>query len=253
MEITVGADPEVFLQDLMGEVRSAIGHIGGTKNNPRKTKNGTVQEDNVAAEFNISPASSAQVFADNIAGGLDDINELIANRGLMLSEKASAIFDMMELRDKKAHIAGCDPDFDVWSKTTNTPPKISGTNFRCVGGHVHVGFKARDDSAIANFIKCLDLFLAVPAVLVEDKERKKLYGKAGAFRLTSYGIEYRTLSNFWIFSEAKCKWVFDQVIAAILAHDSLIVPLTVQEAINSHDADMVKKLTETYSLTPVPA
>jgi hypothetical protein len=32
----------------------------------------------------------------------------------------------------------------------------------------------------------------------KDKERRKLYGKPGAFRPKPYGCEYRVLSNAWV-------------------------------------------------------
>jgi hypothetical protein len=51
-------------------------------------------------------------------------------------------------------------------------------------------------------IKFIDLFTAIPSVLLDPgesgKARRELYGKAGAFRYTPYGLEYRTLSNYWM-------------------------------------------------------
>lgn len=40
------------------------------------------------------------------------------------------------------------------------------------------------------------MYIGVPSVLLDtDKKRRKLYGKAGCFRLTGYGFEYRVLSS----------------------------------------------------------
>jgi len=51
-------------------------------------------------------------------------------------------------------------------------------------------------------IPLLDLFCGIPSVLLDisndAKIRRQLYGKAGDYRLPFHGIEYRTLSNFWI-------------------------------------------------------
>ena len=42
--------------------------------------------------------------------------------------------------------------------------------------------------------------MGLPAVRRDSQDkRRKLYGQAGRFRPTSYGIEYRTLSNYWTF------------------------------------------------------
>jgi len=62
----------------------------------------------------------------------------------------------------------------------------------------------------------MDLFLGVPSVLIDDgKERKKLYGKAGAYRYKPYGVEYRTLSNFWVFEPGLIDWVWNQTEKAL--------------------------------------
>ena len=40
-----------------------------------------------------------------------------------------------------------------------------------------------------------------------QKERRKLYGMAGEYRLPAHGIEYRTLSNFWLRSPVLADFV----------------------------------------------
>jgi hypothetical protein len=53
-----------------------------------------------------------------------------------------------------------------------------------------------------------------------DKQRRLLYGKAGAFRFKTYpngdfGAEYRTLSNFWIADLELVKFIYAQMDKAI--------------------------------------
>ena len=71
MNFTIGADPELFLADARGKFISAVGLIGGTKKEPLQVpmyETGfCVQEDNVAAEFNIPPTDNANTFAWHIA------------------------------------------------------------------------------------------------------------------------------------------------------------------------------------------
>jgi hypothetical protein len=45
---------------------------------------------------------------------------------------------------------------------------------------------------------------------VYDNElrRRTMYGRAGACRFKTYGVEYRTLSNAWLNSPELIKWVF---------------------------------------------
>ena len=56
----------------------------------------------------------------------------------------------------------------------------------------------------ARLVPLLDIFVGNTAVLLDqtDKEgaieRRKHYGRAGEYRLPVYGLEYRTLSNFWL-------------------------------------------------------
>jgi hypothetical protein len=62
-------------------------------------------------------------------------------------------------------------------------------------------------------IYLLDLFLAVPSLWL-DKDftsvaRRKLYGQCGRYRPKDYGIEYRSLGNFWLQSPRLVSWIYD--------------------------------------------
>ena len=88
----------------------------------------------------------------------------------------------------------------------NNPPSLDGTNLRSCGGHLHIGFdRAKNDMmARPHLVRILDLVAGVPSIIIDkDKDRRKLYGKAGAHRPKMIeagdpydGVEYRTLSNF---------------------------------------------------------
>jgi hypothetical protein len=47
------------------------------------------------------------------------------------------------------------------------------------------------------------------ALLNEHPLARKLYGAAGRYRQPSYGVEYRTLSNFWLASPELVELVYD--------------------------------------------
>jgi hypothetical protein len=55
--------------------------------------------------------------------------------------------------------------------------------------------------------------LAIPFILIEKnnnaKERKQIYGKAGTYRYPLHGIEYCSLSNYWLFSPLFVDIVYD--------------------------------------------
>jgi hypothetical protein len=62
-------------------------------------------------------------------------------------------------------------------------------------------------------VKRLDAVLGVVSVGLfqkyDDPRRRHLYGKAGEYRLTKYGIEYRVLSNAWLVHPALHMFVYE--------------------------------------------
>lgn len=213
-QILIGADPELFVVNVHNKFISSIGKFGGSKQVPRPIgQNCHIQEDNVAVEFNIPPADTKAAFVTSINFALEDLVKRAGQLNLQLSIVASAQFDKDQLRSPQAKVFGCDPDKNAWTHEQNPSPKCADQSLRSAGGHVHVGCTMFPAFDIA---RAMDLYLGVPSIAVDqDKRRRVLYGKAGAYREKSYGMEYRTLSNFWLKSDKLKEWVYDQTMAAL--------------------------------------
>jgi len=217
--VTLGSDPEIFLVDENDTTRfiSAIGKIGGTKEYPRHVGDGiALQEDCTAVEFCIPPSKTKEELVSNIEMGLLKIAKAIEGKGLNMAIVASAHFANEELLHPLAVLAGCDPDFCAWNGEANESADLLLTNLRVAGAHIHVGYENPSEEVSLAIVKAMDLFLGVPSILMDtDTERKQLYGKSGCFRFKPYGVEYRTLSNFWLKSPELIKWVFTNTQKAI--------------------------------------
>ena len=208
MKFLIGADPEFFIKKKYGGYASAVGLIGGSKWEPKKIDEDghAILEDNVAVEFNIKPASSFDEFRSSIHKVLDHIRGILP--GYEFSKESAVSFPQEELMTPEAQMFGCEPDFDAWRECVNEKPCADDKNLRSAGGHIHVGSDLAINNPVA-VIRAMDLFLGVPSTQLDAGTlRRELYGKAGCFRAKSYGAEYRTLSNFWIFDDSLIQWAF---------------------------------------------
>lgn len=244
----LGADPETFLQDKNGNPISAIGYINADKWNPMQIpdmpKGYTLQEDNVSLEYGIPPAKSADEYVLHIQKVMQKSLEYLPN--LSFSKLSCIIFPEEQLRHPLAHIFGCEPDFDAWTGKENHKPTPPHPYMRSAGGHIHVETK-KDPRAV---VRAMDLFLGVPSVLMDKGEaRKQMYGACGAHRIKPYGVEYRTLSNFWIFEEKLIRWVWDNTERSINSEvDVLAEQEAIFTAINENNKEVAKRLVYKYNL-----
>lgn len=251
----LGADPEVFLQDPSNKFLSVIGKIGAGKFDPLQIedmpKGFTLQEDNVALEFGIPPASSADEFVHHIRAVME--KGLSKLPGLSFSKLSCTVFPEDQMQHPLAHTFGCEPDFNAWTGKENPKPKPPHPFMRSAGGHVHIETKL-DPKLVG---RACDLFLGVPSVIMDDgAARRKLYGKPGSIRFKPYGVEYRTLSNFWIFDDDLIRWVWNNTKRALNELDgSEMFPedLTseahrIQSCINNNDVKLAKELVKEYQI-----
>jgi hypothetical protein len=109
-------------------------------------------------------------------------------------------------------------------------------------------------------VPLLDILLGNTCVLIDRNEfaveRRKVYGRAGEYRTPKHGLEYRTLSNFWLQSYQIMGFVFGMArFAYIIAVNDLVYPEkkygkyilnmvdqeNVIEAINNNNFDLAYK------------
>lgn len=203
----LGSDPEVLLCDQTGKHISSIGYINADKWHPMQipgmAEGFTLQEDNVTLEYGIPPAASAQELINHLEAVMNKSLEYLPN--LSFSKLSCTVYDQDQMLTPQAHIFGCEPDFNAWTCEPNPPPNPPHPFMRSAGGHIHVETKEHP----LEVTKAMDMCLGVASVLMDKGElRKQMYGKAGAHRKKPYGVEYRTLSNFWIFDKKYIEWVW---------------------------------------------
>lgn len=200
--ITFGADPEVFVHDVgKDRIIPSCGLFGGEKGNPRfGGKFGGYLEDNVTLEINPNVFASLEGVKSNVHGVIKDLRLLHKNKYSFVFDSA-ILFKDEDLQHANAKAFGCDPDWDAYinKKRERIDPAQVG-NWRFAGGHIHIGADPWPDKYPKYiFIKLLELFAYLPFVTSDKQpERRPWYGQAGLFRSKSYGVEYRTPSNFWL-------------------------------------------------------
>lgn len=215
MNILIGADPEIWIVDnKTGKPISAEGLFEGTKAAPKKVQGGAIQVDGMAAEFNVDPASNQFEFARNIITVLIELREEIKRNNPDLDFSFSftpvAYFgsEYIQAQPEHAKELGCTPDYNAYEGGAANPTPDADMPFRTASGHIHVGWGEGLDvadpehlEACCMFVKQMDAFVGGRVAAIEGPDghiRRELYGKAGAFRPKSYGVEYRTSSNVWL-------------------------------------------------------
>lgn len=266
MSISIGADPEMLLIDQDGDFVSVEGLVGGTKDKPVPLKGmedyfmeGTaVQEDNVMLEFNTSPAPDWSRFEDTVMQCLSRINDnILRPADLQWSQECSGTYSLTALSTPQGSMFGCSPDMDAYTKDRTkaiSPNSLGSTRFS--GGHIHLGYD--NPKGIPDFVivQLCDAFMGLQEVRRKKSQgpRREFYGTAGRYRSKSYGVEYRTLSNAWLFDYDLLRAVSmgaDRLARYIDEGDStrlqrlyMEMPMhEVQRAINTEDSSLARELT----------
>lgn len=221
MKITIGCDPELFVtQD--GKFRSAHGLIPGTKEEPFKVRNGAVQVDGMALEYNIDPVDNADDFVAYNQIVMAQMKEMVPGYEFAIIPSCKFNGNHFRAQPDEAKELGCTPDYNAYSMRANPRPD-NKTTMRTASGHIHIGGFPSDNpdgdehmTRCATLIKQLDCYLGLTSLLWDkDTLRRKMYGAAGAFRPKPYGVEYRVLSNAWLLNENRMRFVFNQTVQAV--------------------------------------
>ena len=256
-KLKFATDAELFVRDhKTGLLTSMAGLLGADKYNKRiLTDDVRIQEDNVLLEYDINPHTEMDMFLKNIESAMALSRGEAEKLGFEVVDRVcSHTYSQAELETfhKDAFVFGCDPDFNALTGEMNAKPQARNPGLRTAGAHVHIGFSdirpvTMQDQQVLG-VMC-DYFLGLPSLILDSGDdamrRRELYGKAGAVRFKPYGIEYRTLSNFWVFEETNRRFIWDQANKAFdtMVGDfnrlvNIIDPMDVQHVINTGDAAM---------------
>lgn len=245
MQLLIGADPEVFVKQ-GDKFISAHDMVKGSKKHPLPVRNGAVQVDGMALEFNIDPAATEEEFLFNVVDVMDQLKAMVPKFEVVATPVAEFGAEYIAAQPEEAKILGCDPDFNAWDMKENIPPNAE-LPFRTAAGHIHIGWTDKANvkdilhlGMIEGLVKQLDFFLGLPSVVFDDDvKRREMYGKAGAFRPKPYGCEYRTLSNKWLTSKGLMSLVYRNVHEAVnqlLAGETMFEKYgDIQHVINTSD------------------
>lgn len=243
---TIGADPEMFIiNEKTRAVVSAIGLIPGEKGNPWRDPSWGpgfgIEIDNILVEYNIPPVDTKEDFIEVVNFMKDYIDRYLKhiNPELGILCASSMMVDKDQLDNPIAQLFGCCPDFNCYTGAPNPRPRGEKTNLRSAGFHVHYGYEHPSIDQSVEMVKYFDIFLGLMSLLFDtDRKRRSLYGKAGCYRLTSYGVEYRTLSSRMGEDDTTLNLIYDGVVAATQAYEiGLRLPndKDVVRAINNSD------------------
>ena len=268
LQLTLGSDPELMLADAKtAQIVSALRILKQDKRNPIHIEDGIkMYADNVLVEASFTPASSVEGVVNRLRCVLCSMQATLGN-DYFLVPRASHVYGEAELGPKPAVMKGqlppeweigCMPSQDVYSGQEHIPTPFAD-GLRTGSFHIHIGnanFTDPEEKMLLTrkskekAIRLMDIFVGCPSILF-DKDpsspaRRALYGKAGNFRPTKYGVEYRVLGNYALSSPSLTELVYELTSLAMSkiedgSADSIINSYDendIQNAINNADLSM---------------
>ena len=225
--VTMGCDPEFFFVDGRGKVVGSekvlpekgmkfqpsnrdydFGYYDGDYNKP------IFIVDGVQAELNPEPNTCRALLANDIHSCFVQLRRMLKEKGHKLNLSFDPLVKItqkeLDSLSEKSKIFGCAPSSNVYQTRNQARIRVNPKKYlkRSAGGHIHLGAdqwqrglrKKLKNAAVV--VPILDLVVANTCVLIDrhpgNKERRANYGRCGEYRIKSYGIEYRALSNFWL-------------------------------------------------------
>lgn len=263
-EVNLGCDPEFFFTTKKGT-------IGAEKVLPKAGLSafgqGKIIIDGVQAELNPAPDTCRDSLASHMVACFRQLESTLSTQkdiSCDFSVTSEISKENLEELAKSSQKFGCAPSKSISTEKSKLDiKKVDGTKYRtrAAGGHIHLGVADYDDDVhralkedYKQTVALLDIVCGNTAVLIDrDKgniERRKLYGRAGEYRLPKHGLEYRTLSNFWLMSKPLMSFALGMARYAVLlmadddyknyfnAFTSKVTQKKVHKAINNNDFDL---------------
>jgi hypothetical protein len=216
--VTFGCDPEFFFER-DGQVIGSEKVLAEKPNPPRKRNpygyydpipNELISyrrfvQDGVQAELNPHGNGCRANLAYSMAACFKVLKTHLAEMpGVSVSFKSMVEVSPEELDSlsPRSKALGCLPSLNIYEEGATVGVDGHTYRKRTAGGHIHLGLEGLLKSNAVKLVPILDLLVGNTSVLIDRDphaaERRLHYGRAGEYRLPSHGLEYRTLSNFWM-------------------------------------------------------
>lgn len=202
--VTMGMDPEFFLADPHGHILPAFQVLADKKTSPK------LFWDGFQAECTVRPRNCHQELAQELARALARVVHKIMPTPVW---RVPPIL-LQSANDDHVRL-GCDPSYNVYNMKGRHVVDGRQLGWRFAGGHVHFELPLpwKIPARVRSIIRALDCLCAVACVCfaqgIDVPIRRKYYGLPGEFRLPEHGVEWRTLSNFWMYHPMAYHLVFD--------------------------------------------
>ena len=178
--------------------------------------------DGVQAELNPGSTMCRQSMAVYIASSLQAIKTRLESspdfKGIQTAFDGVVDVDEEELMslDPASRILGCAPSLNYYDEGASIGVDPASYRTRSAGGHIHMGISTgdvvRQNGGLKHLVPILDIIVGNTSVMIDRDsraaERRQVYGRAGEYRLPSHGLEYRTLSNFWLKDYSLMSFIF---------------------------------------------
>jgi hypothetical protein len=209
--IQLGCDPELFLTKEVGKTRKRQSVVGSELVVPEGgipvgSGMGRIVRDGVQVEFQPISGSCRANMSNHLSLCFQELQRRVEKYpGLKIDFSQTVRLsagDMARLHPDSRQL-NCGASLNIYGRR---PIYKNGEKFRMRSGagHIHIGSEALTDKYVnpENLVKILDVLIGNTCVMLDRDplaaERRKTYGRAGEYRLPKHGLEYRTLSNFWL-------------------------------------------------------
>lgn len=237
VSITWGADPEGFFEQ--------NGRIIGSEKVLPEDGLGHVVLDGVQFELHPEAATNIEALGCNVRTAFMDVRRVLRKTpgtDCCFQGVVEVTRQELDSLSEKSRILGCAPSKNIYGLRGR---KVNGKTYRkrSAGGHIHLGLRGtnifdedRFEDERSRQVPLLDIFVGNTGVLLDRDpaavERRKVYGMVGEYRTPPHGLEYRTLSNFWLQHSAIMSLMFG------MAHVAVSV---LEETLSNRD-DLEKEL-----------
>lgn len=214
MSYVVGCDPELFL--------SKDGKIIGSERVIPAVKS-LVVRDGIQVELNPHPGITTSILGSWISQAFIQLDGLVkAHPGVKVDWTGVVDVDRAELDalSPEARALGCGPSKNIYrNHQLMTDAVRAAYTIRSAGGHLHFGLKDDLFDERVRLVSWLDVIVGNTCVIIDRDPkasvRREWYGRAGEYRIPPHGLEYRTLSNFWLRNYVLMDLVFSLASLAI--------------------------------------